>query len=59
MEHHELPWRERGRLWLRLGVRILIYCAVALLLFYVLPPVLGLFMPVVVAFIMAWLLNPL
>ncbi|MEG0597500.1 MAG: AI-2E family transporter, partial [Oscillospiraceae bacterium] len=59
MEHHELPWRERGRLWLRLGVRILIYCAVALLLFYVLPPVLGLFMPFVVAFIMAWLLNPL
>ncbi len=59
MELRELSWKERGRLWVRLGIRLLLTAAVLLLLFLVVPPLLSLFMPFVVAFIMAWLLNPL
>ena len=55
----ELTWRERGRLWLRLGIRLgltllAVWAAVCLG-----PPLLSLFMPFVLALILAWLLNPL
>lgn len=59
MRPDELSWRERGRLWLRLGVRLLLTVAAILLLIYVAPPLLSLFMPFVLAFVLAWLLNPL
>jgi len=59
MQQRELSWRERGHLWLRLGVRIVLYAALLLLLFKVVPPLFSLFMPFVLAFLVAWLLNPL
>lgn len=59
MELRELSWKERGRLWLRLGIRLLLTAAVLLLLFFAAPPLLSLFMPFVLAFVIAWLLNPL
>ena len=55
----ELSWRERGRLWLRLGIRFLLIAAVVLGLRYLAPPLLSLFMPFVLALLLAWLLNPL
>lgn len=59
MELRELSWKERGRLWVRLGIRLLLTAAGLLLLFLAVPPLLSLFMPFVLAFLMAWLLNPL
>ena len=59
MEGRELSWRERGRLWLRLVVRLLLAAAVILLVVYAGPPLLSLFMPFVLAFGVAWMLNPL
>lgn len=53
----ELTWKERGRLWMRLGIRIALTAAALLLLFLAVPPLLSLFMPFVLAFLMAWLLN--
>lgn len=54
----ELSWRDRGRLWLRLGIRFILG-AVALLLFVLAgPPLLSLLAPFVLALLMAWLLNP-
>lgn len=58
MEHEELSWRERGRLWMRLGLRLGLAALAAALLYRWGPPLLSLFMPVVLAFLMAWLLNP-
>lgn len=58
MELRELSWRERGRLWLRLGIRLLLVAAVLLLAVFAGPPLLSLFMPFVLAFLIAWLLNP-
>ena len=57
MQSKELSWRERVRLWLRLGIRLVLAVAVALI--YLAPPLLSLFMPFVLAFLLAWLLNPL
>lgn len=59
MEHDLLTWRERGHLWLRLGIRLFCLAAVILLLVYALPPLLSLFLPFVLGLIVAWLLNPL
>ena len=59
MEGRELSWRERGRLWLRLVVRLLLAAAVILLVVYAGPPLLSLFMPFVLVFGVAWMLNPL
>lgn len=59
MEHDLLTWRERGHLWLRLGIRALCVAAVILLLVYAVPPLLSLFLPFVLGLIVAWLLNPL
>lgn len=54
-----LTWRERGRLWVRLGIRGLLVAAVALLLAYVGVPLLYLLFPFALALLLAWLLNPL
>lgn len=59
MELQELTWRERGRLWVRMGIRLVLLAAVLLLLFFAVPPLLSLFMPFVLALIMAWILNPM
>ncbi|SBW11370.1 conserved membrane hypothetical protein [uncultured Eubacteriales bacterium] len=58
MEHRELTWRERGRLWLRLGIRLALVALAVFLLVRIAPPVLSLLMPFVLALIMAWILNP-
>lgn len=55
----ELSWRDRGRLWLRLGVRLALAVLIVLFLRYLVPPLLGLLMPFVLALVVAWLLNPL
>lgn len=58
MEQMELCWRDRGRLWLRLGIRAVLTAGFLLLLFLAVPPLVSLFMPFVLAFLLAWLLNP-
>jgi sporulation integral membrane protein YtvI len=59
MEQRELTWKERGRLWMRLGIRLILTAAALLVLYFVARPLLSLFMPFVLALVMAWLLNPL
>ncbi len=59
MDLRELTWKDRGRLWGRLGIRLILAVVVLLLLFFALPPLISLFMPFVLAVLMAWLLNPL
>lgn len=59
MDEQELSWRERGRLWMRLGIRLALTALVFWFLFYVAPPLFSLFTPFVLAFVVAWLLNPL
>lgn len=59
MEHDLLTWPERGRLWLRLGIRAVLTAAAVLLLIYAVPPLLSLLLPFVLALIVAWLLNPM
>ncbi len=59
MEHLELTWQERGRLWLRLGIRLVLTVLAAVLLLRMGPPLLSLFMPFVLALLMAWILNPI
>ena len=59
MEHDLLSWRERGHLWLRLGIRAIGLIAAVLLVVYAVPPLLSLFLPFVLGLIVAWLLNPL
>lgn len=54
----ELTWRERGRLWLRLGIRLAGAILVLLFLVYGAPPLLGLLMPFVLALVLTWILNP-
>ena len=59
MEHDLLTWPERGRLWLRLGIRAVLVIAAVLLLVYAVPPLLSLLLPFVLALLVAWLLNPM
>jgi len=54
----ELCWRDRGRLWLRLGIRALLTLFCLLFLSLAGPSLLSLFAPFVLATLMAWLLNP-
>ena len=54
-----LTWPQRGRLWLRIGIRLVGLIAAILLVVYALPPLLSLFLPFVLGLIVAWLLNPL
>lgn len=59
MDGNELSWRERGRLWLRIGLRLVGLILALLVLRFAAPPVLSLLMPFVLALVAAWLLNPL
>lgn len=55
----QLTWYQRGALWLRLGIRIVLTVLCVWLLVHVGPPALSLFAPFIVAMIAAALLNPL
>lgn len=59
MQQGELSWRDRGRLWMRLGIRLALAALLILFFRYLVPPLLRLFMPFVLALVVAWLLNPL
>lgn len=59
MKLQELSWKERGRLWMRMGIRLVLAALVLLLLFLAVPPLISLFMPFVLALVLAWLLNPI
>lgn len=54
----ELTWRERGRLWLRLGLRLGVVLLAVWLIVRVGLPLVHLLMPFVAALVLAWLLNP-
>ena len=58
MNHDLLTWPQRGRLWLRLGIRGLLIIAAVLLVVFVAVPLVYLMMPFVLALLIAWLLNP-
>ena len=59
MRQGELSWRDRGRLWMRLGIRMILVLLIVLALRYLVPPLLGLLMPFALALVVAWILNPL
>lgn len=59
MLKHELSWSERGQLWLRLGLRLVLLLLLAILGFRFGPPLISLISPFVVALIAAWVLTPL
>lgn len=54
----ELTWRERGRLWLRLGLRLGVVLVALWLTARVLLPAVDLLMPFVAALVLAVMLNP-
>ena len=54
----ELSWRERGQLWLRLGLRLLLWAGCLWLLVRLGPPLVSLFAPFLLAFFVAWGLSP-
>lgn len=55
---NELTWRERGRLWLRLGLRLGVALLAVWLIVRVGLPLANLLMPFVAALVLAWMLNP-
>ena len=55
---HLLTPHERAQLWIRLGIRALVATGVLLLLFLLVPHLSGLFMPFLIALVVAWFLNP-
>lgn len=59
MRHGQLTWRERGWLWLRLGIRLALALGGLWLLLRFGRPLLSLFAPFVAALIAAAILNPL
>lgn len=59
MNNRLLTWRERGLLWLRLGIRIILTVIVVAFLVKLGRPLLSLFAPFVAALIFAVMLNPL
>lgn len=59
MKQTTLTWPQRGRLWMRLGIRLLLTAAGVLAASKLLPAVVSLFLPFLLAFGMAALLNPL
>lgn len=59
MERKALTWPQRGRLWMRLGIRLLLTALGVLAAAKLLRPALSLFAPFVLAFGMAAVLNPL
>lgn len=55
---NELSWPERGRLWLRLGIRLILALLVLFVLVRFGPWALSLFAPFLLAAVVAWMLNP-
>ena len=58
MEPIQLTWKQRGELWLRLGVRAVLLALALLALRYGVLPALSLLSPFVLALVFSWLLNP-
>ena len=58
MYREQLTWSERGQLWLRIGIRLLITVVAALFLWKLGRPLLSLFMPFLLALGAAALLDP-
>lgn len=54
----ELSWHERGRLWLRLGIRLVLLVSVCFVLVRFGPWAFSLFAPFLLAAAVAWALNP-
>ena len=59
MRPGQLTWRQRGALWFRLGIRIILVALLLLLLGRFGPPLLSLFAPFIAALVVAVILNPL
>ena len=55
---NELSWHDRGRLWLRIGLRLAMVLAVGWACVRLGPPVVSLFAPFLLAFLVAWVLSP-
>ncbi len=58
MYREPLSWPQRGQLWLRIGIRLLVAVAVVLFVWKLGRPLLSLFMPFLLALGAAALLNP-
>lgn len=58
MKPIQLTWKQRGELWLRLGVRAVLLVLALLALRYGVLPILSLLSPFVLALVLSWLLNP-
>ncbi len=58
MEPIQLTWKQRGELWLRLGVRGVLLVLALLALRYGVLPLVSLLSPFVLALVLSWLLNP-
>lgn len=59
MQSEVLSWRERGRLWFRLGIRVILLLCLILFAAKLFRPIFSLFAPFVFALAVAALLNPL
>lgn len=59
MERKELSWKERGRLWFRLSIRGIVGVIIALLVIKFGKTVISLFMPFILALLLAMAINPL
>lgn len=59
LEKRELSWPQRGRLWLRLLVRLLLAALAVLLILKIGAPLLSFCMPFALGFVFAWLMEPL
>lgn len=59
MYREQLTWPERGRLWLRIGIRLLIAVLCVALVWTLGRPLLSLFMPFLLAFAAAAAINPI
>lgn len=55
----ELTWHERGRLWLRLGLRLILFLICLWTLIWLGPRLWNLFAPFLLAVPVAWLLSPI
>ena len=55
----ELSWPDRGRLWLRLGLRLILWCVGLWAVVRLGPPLVSLFAPFLLAFFVAWGLSPM
>ncbi len=57
MGYGPLSWQERGKLWVRLGIRCALAVVAVVLAVWALPPLLSLLAPFALALVLAWLLN--